>query len=368
MVMRSLMGLLVGVMLAIGGTAGQGDLDGGKLLSLRATQFGGLGSFIENAIQEALFHSQGGVERFATLPKPGPGFPEGIAADEDGNIYASTFDFTTGNVIHVFDRRGRLRTTTPVAGAPLGLAVGPDGHLYVANFGLGAVQRFPLPLAPESEADIFPLLDAGCTQPTTACGLNAIAFDAAGDLYVSDSFGGRIFKIDLPAGPATLFFGNPGDDNDLLFPNNHGFPGFGANGLVFSEDGTALFIANTADDRVLKLTLATGVVTVFAESIHGADGILFDNRGRLWVAANQGDEVVALNEVGRIVERRGAFLGVGRDEAPKGLLFPASIVLSRGSIFVTNLALPLTPEVAGDEPEEDVHTYTVSRIRLGFHD
>jgi hypothetical protein len=148
MVMRSLTGLLVGVMLAMGGTAGQGDL------GLRATQFGGLGGFIENAIHEALFHSQGGVERFATLPKDGPGFPEGIAAaiehvdDEDGNIYVSTFDFTMGN-------GGRLKTTTPVAGAPLGLAVGPDGHLYVANFGLGAVQRFALPLAPERERKSF---------------------------------------------------------------------------------------------------------------------------------------------------------------------------------------------------------------------
>jgi DNA-binding beta-propeller fold protein YncE len=362
MVMRSLLGLLVGVMLAMGGTAGQGDV------GLRATQFGGLGGFIENAIHEALFDRQGGVERFATLPKPGPGFPEGIAADDDGNIYVSTFDFSTGNVIHVFDRRGRLKTTTPVGGAPLGLAVGPDGHLYVANFGLGAVQRFALPLAPDSEPESFPLQDAGCLQPTTACGLNAITFDAAGDLYVSDSFGGRIFKLDLPAGPASLFFPIlAGDDNERLTPNNHGFPPFGANGLAFNEDGTALFIANTADDRILKLTLATRLVDIFAESINGADGILFDKRGRLWVAANQGDEVVALNEVGRIVERRGAFLGVGRDEAPKGLLFPASIVLSRGSIFVTNLALALTAAI-GDEPEEDVETYTVSRIRLGFHD
>lgn len=126
MVMRSLMGLLVGVMLAMGGTAGQGDSDGGKLLSLRATQFGGLGGFIEHAIHEALFHSRDGVERFATLPKPGPGFPEGITADKDGNIYVSTFD-ATGNVIHVFDRRGRLQTTTPVPGAPIGMAIGPDG-------------------------------------------------------------------------------------------------------------------------------------------------------------------------------------------------------------------------------------------------
>lgn len=221
------------------------------------------------------------VERFATLPKPGPGFPEGIAADRDGNIYVSTFDFNEPNNIYVFRRDGRPKTTFPVCG------------------GAGA-----------------------------GCGLNAITFDSAGNLYVSDSFGG--------------------------------------NGLAFNKSGTQLFIANTADDRILKYDLALEKVTVFAQSINGADGIAFDHRGRLWVCANQGDELVALNDRGRIVERRGSFEGIGRDGAPKGLLVPASLVISRGAIYVTNLALPLTnePGAEGDEPEEDVTTYTVSRIKL----
>jgi hypothetical protein len=63
------------------------------------------------------------------------------------------------------------------------------------------------------------------------------------------------------------------------------------------------------------------------------------------------------------VKRIGSFEGVGPDGAVQGLLFPASIVISRNEIFVTNLALPLTPQT-GDEPEEDVSTYTVSRFRL----
>jgi sugar lactone lactonase YvrE len=46
------------------------------------------------------------VERFATLPKPGPGFPEGIAADADGNIYVATFDFTQTNNLYIFRRNG----------------------------------------------------------------------------------------------------------------------------------------------------------------------------------------------------------------------------------------------------------------------
>ena len=65
-----------------------------------------------------------------------------------------------------------------------------------------------------------------------------------------------------------------------------GFPPFGANGLVFNEDGSALFIANTGDDRILKVDPLTMAISVFAESINGADGIVFDRLGRLWVAAN----------------------------------------------------------------------------------
>jgi sugar lactone lactonase YvrE len=303
-----------------------------------------------------------GVVRFATLP-PGPGRPEGIAADRQGNIYVATFDFRPNvtNVIHVFDRNGELKTTIPLPGVlPLGLEFDGNGNLFVANFGGGEILKFEPPFRPGSvPANRFPV----CTGAGVECGLNAITFDKQGDLYVSDSFGGRIFKIDFPKGVSSLFFPQAREDGELLKPGSHGFPPFGANGLAFDAKGVNLYIANTADDRILKLSLAARTLSTFAESVNGADGIAFDDKGRLWVAANQADEVVALNANGRVVERRGSFQGVGPDGAAVGLLFPASIVISRGSIFVTNLALPLTPAV-GDEPEEDVTTYTVSRIPL----
>ena len=81
------------------------------------------------------------------------------------------------------------------------------------------------------------------------------------------------------------------------------------------------------------------------------------------VAANQNDEVVALNANGRVVARLGSFEGIGRDGAPNGLLFPASPVIVGDEMFVTNLAIALTP-ATGDEPEEDVTRWTVSRIKL----
>ena len=88
---------------------------------------------------------EGGVVRFATLP-PGPGHPEGIAADAKGNIYVATFDFSTTNVIHIFGNNGRLLDTIPLLGAvPLGLAFDAAGNLYAANFGGGNVIEFSPP-------------------------------------------------------------------------------------------------------------------------------------------------------------------------------------------------------------------------------
>lgn len=135
----------------------------------------------------------------------------------------------------------------------------------------------------------------------------------------------------------------------------------GANGLALNSDETTLFIANTGDNRVLKMDVASSTITVFAESVHGADGLLFDGSGRLWVAANQADQVVALNDKGRVVAKLGRFERIARDGTPRGLLFPASMVILGGQMYVTNLALPLTA-ATGDEPEEDVTRWTVARL------
>ncbi len=177
---------------------------------------------------------------------------------------------------------------------------------------------------------------------------------------MADSFQGAIYRIDnaqyCPCSRTVVV-------HDPLLATA-GFPPFGANGLALSKDELTLFVANTGDDRVLKVDLASKKVSVFAESINGADGIAFDSSGRLWVAANQADEIVALNDKGLVIARLGEFQGINRDGTPNGLLFPASLVIVGDHMFVTNLALPLTAAALGDEPEEQVTRYTVSRIKV----
>lgn len=336
------------------------------------------------------------AQRFATLPD-GVRFPEGITANPaNGDIFVSTFDSPSpanpnpNNKLLRFDRHGKLEASrdfgrTPLLGLEFDRA---NRKVYIANVGdfaggVSKIQRiaanFNATTTIENVAEIpsvgapgqrtVPNPDGSSDTITFGHGArvpNAMVFDSYGNLYVSDSFQGAIFRIDDAARCSITCSINPISRDPLLA--TAGFPPFGANGLALSRDEKTLFIANTGDDRILKLDLtmrppSMNAVSVFAESINGADGIAFDKHGRLWVAANQADEVVALNANGRVVAKLGDFEGIRNDGSPRGLLFPASLVIVDDDMFVTNLAVPLT-DAEGDEPEEDVKRWTVSRIKL----
>ena len=320
------------------------------------------------------------VERFATLPD-GVRFPEGLAGNPaTGDIFVATFDFSSPNKVMRFNRHGRLTAIKDFGGTPLlGLDFDVAHHkLYILNFGASKLQRLPADFdasTPVEDVASFPAIGApahrivdnpDASADTITFGSsnfpapNAMTFTRSGSVYVSDSFQGAIYRIDHVATCArpcavTLVVHDP-----MLA--TAGFPPFGANGLALDADETALFVANTGDNRVLRLDLATGAISVFAESVHGADGLVADGSGRLWVAANQADEIVGLNENGRVVARLGEFQGITRDGAPIGLLFPASPIILGEWMYVTNLALPLTGSPA--EWEADVKQWTIARVRL----
>jgi len=333
------------------------------------------------------------VDTFAVLPD-GLRFPEGITANPaNGDIYVANFDGGNQNKLLRYDRHGRLLATRDFGITPLlGLEFDrTHKKVYVLNVGDftgvpgldSKIQRIAADFnsaTPIEDVAVIPGIGAPdqrevikgdkskdiITFGDNARVPNAMVFDSKGNLYISDSFQGAIFKIANVAGcskPCRV--DDPPFSHDPLLATP-GFPPFGANGLAFNKDESVMFIANTGDDRVLALDMVSGTrrVTVFSESLNGADGIVFDKEsGLLWVCTNQADEVVALNENGRIVAKLGEFRGIKRDGTPDGLLFPASPVIVGDEIFVTNLAIPLT-DAKGDEPEEDVTRWTISKMKL----
>src|SRR6267378_3787300 len=183
---------------------------------------------------------RGEATTFARLPQPERN-PEGIALDKKtGDVYVADFDFRgtndkLGHVI-VFNKDGKLLRVLRLAGVPgsssalLGLDFHPTTHaLLVIDFGAQQV----LNVNPKTGAStLFTKLDS-------AAGPNALTFDTAGNVYISDSFHGVIWKTGPNGGAATSWASS-------ILLRTTGKPPFGANGIAFDKDG-AMFVANTGD-------------------------------------------------------------------------------------------------------------------------
>jgi hypothetical protein len=212
--------------------------------------------------------------------------------------------------------------------------------------------------------DVDPHTGAGTvvTSIGPGAGLNALTFDHAGNVYLSGSFSGAIYKTGPNGGPATIWKQDP-----LL--TTSGFPPFGANGLQFNRNESALFVANTGNDTVVKIANnggTAGAASVFTNSINGADGLMLDEDDNVWVCANQADEIVVTDPTGKAIAKLGDFDGV-KHGSPVGLLFPASLVRRGEWVYITNLSLDLRP-ITGQQSVDSqwaaqVTRHTLSRIR-----
>ena len=305
---------------------------------------------------------------FAVLPDGATG-PEGLTVGPNGNVYVATFGFNAGGGVtgegqlYVLSHNGHLLHQVAIQNSTshlLGLAFHPTtGALLVIDFGAAQVLQVN-PVNGHSTPFMTGL------DPNTS-GLNALTFDKAGNVYVSDSFLGTIWKTGSAGGAATSWASDP-----LL--TTSGVPPFGANGMVFNHAGNALFVANTGNDRVLKIAVngdgSAGTISVFTNSINGADGIAIDHHDNLWVVANQEDEIVVVDTAGKVIAKLGDFYGIGHGGVPRGLLFPASLAFSADGhwLYVTNLALDLRLfnhdlfNAIDSDWTAQVRRYTVSKI------
>lgn len=352
------------------------------------------------AVAPAKAWDRGRTEIFAVLPNlPGdvPVSTEGLTVGPDGTVYAPSFGFNSKGAVsgppHLFSFKpdGGLLYDVALVNPPptslpqpsphlLGLIFQPSSRaLLICDLAQGIVWK-----ADPSTGKSTVFMNTG---QGAASGLNALTFDKAGNVYVSDSFLGVIWKTGPNGGPPTMFV-----DSQTLSPQAADgvilVPPFGANGVEFDNRFTAMYVANTAYHSIVKIPVTlnqdgsvtvAGTAAVLTTGINAPDGIAVDSHDNLWVVANQQDEIDvidpnAIDALGdvlpKIIARRGDFRGIGEDGTIHGLLFPASPAFSPDQhyVYVSNIALYLpyagVPEAAIDSPWTlEVKHYTIAKIR-----
>ncbi|MEM5461472.1 SMP-30/gluconolactonase/LRE family protein [Paraburkholderia phytofirmans] len=311
---------------------------------------------------------RGKVERFATLPR-GEAHPEGITIDRQGNVYVATVAAnkpeTSEGTLIVFDPHGKHLRTVRVKGSSrllLDLGFNPQtGKLLVVDYQAAKVWV----VDPNTgAASVF------MTVTGNNPGLDGMTFDAAGNVYVTDSHQGIIWKTGPGGGEALAWVKSP-----LLSPARPA-PRIGANGLAFNNERTALFVANTASDTIVKIPvtgskLEPGTPEVFVNRVGGGpDGLIIDEHDNIWAACNQSNEILVLEPTqGRVIAKLGDFGEVDREGTPIGFLWSNSLVFHGDDVLVTNLSLDLGAVISQSERTIDgpwahqVKVHTISKIK-----
>jgi sugar lactone lactonase YvrE len=275
-------------------------------------------------------HASVPVERVVPFDASAGELPESVVVDHRGTAYVTLAPI--GQVRSIAPNGSQHVVATLPTGSGFGatgLAFGSGGDLYVA------VSTFD----PKTNG-VYVVHKGGSVEglPGTQDIVlpNGLALDDKGNLFVTDSAGGSIWRVP-PGGKAELWLSDP-----LLAGDNSAPPPvpLGANGIAFRAG--RLLVTNTEKGSVLTVPIRAdgrpGAPSVLVQGpkLVGADGLTLDSRGRLYVAVNGQSRVVRISPQGTAV-RTLATAADGLDST-SGVAFAPGDTSGR-ALYLVNFAI-----------------------------
>jgi len=210
--------------------------------------------------------------------------PEGVAWGQDGRVYAGG----EAGQIYAVTLDGEVEEVANTGGEILGVALDGSGRVYACDAGNAAVVRVDV------RSGAVETYSTG-TESDPLRLPNALAFDDAGNLFVTDSGeyledDGVVFRIS-PTGETTVW-----TRDAVRYPN----------GCCLDASGTVLYVAESYFPGVVAIPIledgSAGEPRVAVE-LPGTvpDGVALDAQGRLYVTCYRPDRIYVVTPAGEAV-------------------------------------------------------------------
>ncbi len=262
------------------------------------------------------FAGDGGAATSARLSQP-----RDAAADSSGNVYIAD---SGNNRIRRVDTSGNISTfagtgaasstgdggaaSSATLNSPEKLALDSSDNIYIGERGGNRVRKIDAAGIISTIAGLGPTAvgDGGAASSASLNLPSGAAADAAGNIYIADAANNRIRKIDASTGnistiAGTGTAGNTGDgaaatSATLSSPY----------GVALDSDGN-VYIADTGNDRVRKVTVSSGNIAALAgtgtagftgdggaatsATLRGPRGVAVDSSGNVYIADSQNERI-----------------------------------------------------------------------------
>lgn len=203
-------------------------------------------------------------------------FTEGPTWTKRGTL---VFTDIPANTLYEWDGK-EMTKLDPDSKNANGTTIDKDGNLYVCHHGSRVVTK----RSPDGKVSV--VVDNWEGKKFNSP--NDIAIAPDGTVYFTDPSYGLPRGEELPYGVKNVFYVKDGKAVKLMTGRNQ------PNGLVFSPDGTKLYVADSAASKidVLDMTVENPEPKLLCDA-PGPDGIRMDPEGRIWAACGDGVRVIS---------------------------------------------------------------------------